>query len=845
VIAQNCFNFRTYCKCTATDISFYLRSRYGVVISHNVAVQLACGLGAAVRRNVPHYYLGKEPEHDDEDTPDGSTATKFLYKIRTCSRSAKATPNVGDEQQLSTSDASRYSYSYADDEVDEHDSCCSGSDEDDDEDDDEVYLDIVQIVSLLIIPNLVDTRDAMLNLNASPSNNICRRSSNVHGQAKGCNVDGDGGGDGNDNAFELNEDRHNRNNLFAVGASALKSLAIRKSNYNPSISSNEGQQAPIILTIELLKGILQLLSVEHDDFFDDALIERMVDAASNEDSGVAYLNEETLARVLTLDVTEKWQSKNDKMNHLPTTCSCIPTTSFQDAFGCTVSEAQHDPPLCRLLNAANFVNSNAEQKSDGENTNDPDIEAATSSVTDESYACNDQDPKEADKTSSSLSNDDKASASKGTKKQQQLHLVFTAASIDYVADTYRSSIYLVLLWCFYITSVLSYVSIILSTLPTNPHCDAVRTFGCKLMETLWVWLSFAIMLSLAGVIIVVPISMGNQPNSNNWRSLLTSMMMLLIYSVVPFVVFFYHPPQVLNEMKKTYEPLYYYLLIHANFGIGCMLFALQLYHTISPSLHNCFMNSKVVNLDARVMQSLFTPSDVRAEMNVKRAAQHKVDLMLQNACVLHSKNQNNEGTMRNFLIRGESRAHCGGFAWTWRGLWDHSLFSEEGVWIQSRLIVGQVAQVIVAIMFGLLLFFVTTCTARATEKARQDIINDPFSTVSKDWALWLLPQSEMILISSYVGLGISLCTSVVLILLYLPSTVGTILKLRTGVIPTLPCLPWPDCFARCWSDPSSCGSFPSNTCSCNSCSRDTSTCNSCACNCNCSSSYRCSSQGHQ
>lgn len=123
----------------------------GVVISHNVAVQLACDLGAAVRRNVPHYYLGKGPEHDDDvDTPDGSTATKFLYKIRTCSRSAKATPNVGDEQQLSTSDAPRYSY--ADDEVDEHDSCCSGSDDDDDEDedDDEVYLDIVQIVSLLV-----------------------------------------------------------------------------------------------------------------------------------------------------------------------------------------------------------------------------------------------------------------------------------------------------------------------------------------------------------------------------------------------------------------------------------------------------------------------------------------------------------------------------------------------------------------------------------------------------------------------------------------------------------------------------------------------------------------------
>ena len=722
------------------------------MLSHDDAMRLARGLGAR----------DASKQKDDETAlrnhRNEIASMSPLHKIRKFSRS-KTTSSL-QHQNVDAMDAATskgegsdlFHDSANDEDVDEegsYDACNEQGG---------VYLDVVQIVSLLMIPNLLDARDEMLDF--SP-----KKSQNSNTRAKvftGCN-DKD---DANSSSPSTDDNRSNIN-IFAICASALQSSAK---------SLDHHCHQPPVLTVELLRKVLESLD-EHDIINNDALMQRMVDSVSSCTDNVVYLDEMTLARALTSDVTEKWR-RMEKDN---------PTTSFQDAFGCTLSEAKKcSPPLYCRLNArigedaavANCVQDMeaGTTPSSASDNNDADCDeerGVKSSPTDE------HDPSSATPSMCKISDGSNYS-------KQQLHLLFTFSSIDYVADTYRSNTYLVLLWCFYITSVLSYVSLILSSLSINPICESVRSFGCKLMETLWVWLSFAIMLSFAGLIIVIPISIGNQPDlmNSSWHPLLFSMLMLVIYSVVPFVIFLYHPPQVLNEVK-SYQPYYYYLLIHANFGIGCLLFALQLYHPISLFLHNhMYVQTRIfVDNNPRRMQRIFTPSDVRAEMNVKLASQHKMDLMIRNACDLHSKN--NEETMRNFLIRGESYVHCGGFLWTWYGLWNQSLFAKEGVWIQSRLIVGQMAQVIVAVIFEMLLFLVTDYTARAANDARQDVVNDPFSSVSKDWALWLLPRSDMILISSHVGLGVSLCVSVVLILLYIPSTVGTILKLRSGVIPTL------------------------------------------------------------
>ena len=39
----------------------------------------------------------------------------------------------------------------------------------------------------------------------------------------------------------------------------------------------------------------------------------------------------------------------------------------------------------------------------------------------------------------------------------------------------------------------------------------------------------------------------------------------------------------------------------------------------------------------------------------------------------------------------------GGLFWTWRKMFDRSLFDTEGVWLHSRLFVGQAAQLIISV----------------------------------------------------------------------------------------------------------------------------------------------------
>ena len=51
----------------------------------------------------------------------------------------------------------------------------------------------------------------------------------------------------------------------------------------------------------------------------------------------------------------------------------------------------------------------------------------------------------------------------------------------------------------------------------------------------------------------------------------------------------------------------------------------------------------------------------------------------------------------NFVLFGEREVASGGLIWTWRKMFDRSLFHTEGIWLHSRLFVGQAAQFIISV----------------------------------------------------------------------------------------------------------------------------------------------------
>jgi len=63
--------------------------------------------------------------------------------------------------------------------------------------------------------------------------------------------------------------------------------------------------------------------------------------------------------------------------------------------------------------------------------------------------------------------------------------------------------------------------------------------------------------------------------------------------------------------------------------------------------------------------------------------------------------------MLNYVLRGEQLENAGGIFWTWKHVLSRELFDTEGIWLPTRLIVFQGAQVGVGAVLVFIFFQVT------------------------------------------------------------------------------------------------------------------------------------------
>lgn len=138
--------------------------------------------------------------------------------------------------------------------------------------------------------------------------------------------------------------------------------------------------------------------------------------------------------------------------------------------------------------------------------------------------------------------------------------------------------------------------------------------------------------------------------------------------------------------------------------------------------------------------------------------------------------------MLNFVQHTSDTERCGGFFWTWRRIYNTELFADEGVWLQSRLYVIQAAQLVISVFLGFFFFYGTALIADQAEESRKtldDVENLP------QWVLDFVPTRQQVYYALYPASSIAMLVVVGLITVYIPSTVNTILKLRSGVLPSL------------------------------------------------------------
>lgn len=173
------------------------------------------------------------------------------------------------------------------------------------------------------------------------------------------------------------------------------------------------------------------------------------------------------------------------------------------------------------------------------------------------------------------------------------------------------------------------------------------------------------------------------------------------------------------------------------------------------------------------VKRVFTASNMRGTIRLKRAGTRKINNVLQNALTLHHRTElhaedhlvqiDEDLTFGNFLLYGESLTPTGSFVWSWRQILSGRLFDTEGIWLPSRLVVFQVAQVLFAIVFTVFAYWSVENIAAEADESRETLPEN-----LPQWIYDITPTGEQVRIALYPACFIAAAVMAVIILLYIP-----------------------------------------------------------------------------
>ena len=106
------------------------------------------------------------------------------------------------------------------------------------------------------------------------------------------------------------------------------------------------------------------------------------------------------------------------------------------------------------------------------------------------------------------------------------------------------------------------------------------------------------------------------------------------------------------------------------------------------------------------IRKLFIPGTIQMEAKVKKASSYKMNRLIHNANWVHKNSQNdshaeNETSFGRALLtfskNAEKREELGGLLWMWRKLFKSEIFEEEGCWLTTHLLAGNLAQLTICL----------------------------------------------------------------------------------------------------------------------------------------------------
>ncbi len=278
--------------------------------------------------------------------------------------------------------------------------------------------------------------------------------------------------------------------------------------------------------------------------------------------------------------------------------------------------------------------------------------------------------------------------------------VWTAPAIDFVADTYRSQTYTVMLWLTLVMVYLSYFwnfDVKWGQVP----CDRLGEFGCKIINGITRWIVIFLELSILGTAFIFFASAGNSLFEHKplaFFRLVIGMTTIVLATIVSVFV------TVDSQVISTKKDGDFYAIYWTTFVLGCVLLFLQVLSLIRLFFSGNFLKR------FKPLEIFLTPGMDTMELRTKIAAHVKVSGIVENALNLHDssileKPDSSSHRMTalgkallNFQIHPEKTERVGGVWWAWKRVWDRSIFQDEGVWLHSRLVACTMAQLFICIL---------------------------------------------------------------------------------------------------------------------------------------------------
>ena len=242
---------------------------------------------------------------------------------------------------------------------------------------------------------------------------------------------------------------------------------------------------------------------------------------------------------------------------------------------------------------------------------------------------------------------------KDNMKLAPLTRIFTAPSIDSVADTFKRPLFVMMIWVCAVCLYFAYIFQTGSGSWMQVSCDSLSEVGCTIANGILSWLYIFMQLSTLGVAFIFLGSLGTsvyiQDKIKSVLTLVLGMTALGMFTIWPYFSYvstalFYTAGNDADIEGDDPFGMGYYV----SLGLGLAMMLTQLI-----DIGYVIVPKKWLARQPR-LEGFTTPGTIRAEMALKQAADKKASSMLKNALAYHPNEDDFNERHQSVAIRTEN-----------------------------------------------------------------------------------------------------------------------------------------------------------------------------------------------